>query len=88
MEAETKSCQNCKKDFTIETEDFNFYEKIKVPPPTWCPECRMMRRLSFLNAWDLFWRNCDKCGERTLSTYSPKSEKYNYYNYNNPKLIS
>ena len=74
MEAETKSCQNCKKDFTIETEDFNFYEKIKVPPPTWCPECRMMRRLSFLNAWDLFWRNCDKCGERTLSTYSPKSE--------------
>jgi hypothetical protein len=29
-----KNCQNCKKDFTIESEDFNFYEKIKVSPPT------------------------------------------------------
>ena len=36
MNPETKNCQNCKKDFTIESEDFAFYEKIKVPPPTWC----------------------------------------------------
>jgi hypothetical protein len=33
-------CQNCKKDFTIELDDFRFYEKIKVPPPTFCPEYR------------------------------------------------
>lgn len=33
---ETKSCQNCKKDFIIEPEDFNFYSKMKVPAPTWC----------------------------------------------------
>ena len=30
--------QNCKKEFTIEPEDFNFYEKIKVPAPTFCPK--------------------------------------------------
>jgi len=29
---ETKNCQNCKNDFTIEPDDFSFYEKIKVPP--------------------------------------------------------
>ena len=69
MEAQTKSCQNCKKDFTIETEDFNFYEKMKVPPPTWCPECRMIRRFSFQNTWNLNWRNCDKCRNRMLSVY-------------------
>ena len=68
---ETKTCQNCKKDFVIETEDFNFYEKINVPPPTWCPECRTIRRLSFSNIWNLTWHNCDKCGERTLSMFSP-----------------
>jgi len=45
MKSETKNCQNCKKDFTIEPEDFNFYEKIKVPPPTFCPECRLQRRI-------------------------------------------
>ena len=71
MKAETKNCQNCKKKFTIETEDFNFYEKMKVPPPTWCPECRMVRRMACVNAWSLFWRNCDKCGNRMLSIFSP-----------------
>jgi len=75
---ETKNCQNCKKDFTIEPEDFNFYEKIKVPPPTWCPECRMVRRLSCSNPWSLFWRNCDKCGKRTLSMYTT-SQKITVY---------
>jgi len=47
--SEIKNCQNCKKDFTVEPEDFNFYEKIKVPPPTFCPECRLVRRM--------LWRN-------------------------------
>ena len=67
---EIKNCQNCKKDFTIESDDFSFYEKIKVPAPAWCPECRRIRRFSFLNTWNLFWRNCDKCGNRTLSMFS------------------
>src|SRR3989344_82791 len=74
MQSETQSCQNCKKDFTIEPEDFQFYEKMKVPPPTWCSECRMIRRFSCVNCWYLFWRNCDKCGKRTLSMYSPEQK--------------
>jgi len=49
MGTETCSCANCKAQFVIEPEDFGFYEKIKVPPPTWCPECRMIRRFSFIN---------------------------------------
>lgn len=71
---ETKNCQNCRKDFTIESEDFNFYEKMQVPPPTWCPECRVVRRLSFTNTWSLFWRNCDMCKERTMSIYPPEDK--------------
>ena len=51
---ENRTCQNCKKDFTIEPEDFNFYEKIKVPPPTFCPLCRAQRRLAFRNERKLF----------------------------------
>jgi CxxC-x17-CxxC domain-containing protein len=74
MEPEIKSCQNCKKDFTIETEDFNYYEKIKVPAPTWCSECRMTRRLSCANSWSLFWRNCNKCEKRTLSMFPPEKD--------------
>ncbi len=74
MEAQTKNCQNCKKDFVIESEDFNYYEKIKVPAPTWCPKCRMERRLSFINTWSIYWRNCDKCGEKSMSMYTPDQD--------------
>ena len=35
MNQETKTCQNCKAQFIIEPDDFTFYEKINVPPPTW-----------------------------------------------------
>ncbi len=75
---ENKICQNCHKDFTIETEDFNFYEKVKVPPPTWCPECRMIRRLASGNALSLFYANCAKCDKRTLSMHSPAINKKIY----------
>jgi len=67
-------CQNCKKDFTIEPDDFGFYEKIKVPPPTWCPECRRQRRLSWRNTYNLYNRKCDLCNESTISIYSQESD--------------
>jgi hypothetical protein len=49
MQQEIKQCQNCKKEFTIEPEDFVFYEKMKVPAPTFCPNCRFQRRIVFRN---------------------------------------
>lgn len=67
--SETKTCQNCQKDFTIEPEDFNFYEKIKVPPPTFCPECRFQRRMSWRNEKYLYKRNCDLCKKSIISIY-------------------
>ena len=70
MKQEIKNCQNCKKDFTIESEDFNFYEKIKVPAPTWCPECRQLRRYAWRNERVLYRRNCDLCGKSTVTIYS------------------
>ncbi|HEV7702037.1 MAG TPA: hypothetical protein VGO63_01160 [Candidatus Paceibacterota bacterium] len=68
---ENKICQNCKKDFTIEPDDFGFYEMIKVPPPTWCPECRLMRRLNWLSYRILYKRKCDFTGENIITFYHP-----------------
>ena len=34
----------------------------------------MIRRLASVNGWSLFYRNCDKCGKRTLSMYPPDRE--------------
>ncbi len=71
MQSETKNCQNCKKDFNIESDDFSFYEKIKVPPPTFCPECRYIRRLLDRNEYNLYKRKCDATGELIISIYRP-----------------
>lgn len=69
MSAETKMCQNCKQEFRIEPEDFEFYAKIKVPPPTQCPKCRMIRRALFRNERHFNKRTCDLCKKDTISIY-------------------
>ena len=74
MNSETKQCQNCKNNFIIESEDFDFYKKIDVPPPTFCPECRMQRRMSFLNERTLYKRKCDMTGESIVSLFPEGSE--------------
>ena len=73
MQEETRQCQNCKKDFTIEPDDFAFYETMKVPPPTWCPDCRMMRRFAWMGYGSLYKRKCDFTGEDVIIFYHPDS---------------
>ncbi len=71
MHSETRNCLNCKIDFTIPSEDFVFYEKIKVPAPTFCPECRSARRMVHRNERNLFRRKCDITGKDIISIYRP-----------------
>jgi len=73
MESQTKTCQNCKNDFTIEPDDFLFYEKLKVPAPTFCPECRMIRRFAFRNQKNLFKNKDHFTGEQLFSLIPPDS---------------
>jgi len=71
--SENRTCQNCKNDFIIESEDFKFYEKIKVSPPTFCPECRLIRRLCYRENRSLYKINCDKCKKEIISIYNKKN---------------
>ena len=71
MDSETRVCQNCKENFTIESEDFQFYKKIEVPPPLWCPHCRFIRKLTFINERSLYKRICENCNASTISMYHP-----------------
>ena len=74
---EIKNCQNCKKTFEIDAQDFEFYEKIsdknsevKVPVPTFCPDCRVQRRMQFFNQSKLYKRKCDATGRMIFTTIS------------------
>ena len=81
MEKETKQCQNCKSEFTIEPEDFVFYEKMKVPAPTWCSRCRLIRRMAYRNERTLYKRKCDAPGhsEEITSVVSPDNKDKIHY---------
>ena len=69
MDLENRNCQNCKKDFVIGIDDFEFYKKIKVPPPTWCPHCRFIRKITFINERSLYKSVCGNCKKSIISMY-------------------
>jgi len=74
FKSKTKQCQNCKSKFTIKPEDFEFYKKISVPEPTFCPDCRLQRRMSFRKEAPLFYkRKCDATGKDLITVYNPNS---------------
>lgn len=74
MNSETKNCKKCHADFIIEPRDFAFYEKIQAPLPTRCPECRLVRRLSWRNERSLYRRNCDLCKKPMISVFHPDTK--------------
>ena len=74
MNSEIKNCQSCKQEFKIELEDFSFYQKIKVPPPTFCPKCRNKRRMSWRNERSLYKRVCDATGKNIIAMFSPEEK--------------
>lgn len=64
-----KKCKNCNIDFQITRQDQVFLDKIKVPEPTLCHQCRNQRRMSFRNERHLYQRNCDLCKKSFLAIY-------------------
>jgi hypothetical protein len=78
MNLENKTCQSCKKDFVIEPDDFAFYEKMKVPAPTWCPTCRTKRRLAFRDVRVLYKRQDDLDGKTIFSIF-PSDSPFKVY---------
>jgi len=80
MSSETKTCQNCKREFTIKPEDLEFYEKINVPVPTFCPDCRFQRRTMFRNERVFYKRTCELCNKQVITTFSPESPHTVYCN--------
>lgn len=73
-----KACQDCRQTFEISLDDLKFYEKISpvfngkkylLPPPTFCPDCRHQRRISWRNERSLYYRKCSKTGKKIMAMY-------------------
>lgn len=65
-----KSCGQCSTTFEITQEDLAFYERIGMPPPTLCPDCRLRRRLAWRNEWSFYPHTCALCRKAVISIYS------------------
>jgi len=78
MKSETRTCLKCENEFFIASEDFEFYQKMKVPSPTLCPSCRMQRRMAWRNERALYSRDCDLCNKKVVSIY-PQDARFPVY---------
>ena len=63
-------CKQCQNNFTIYPEDKDFYNRIDVPEPTLCFDCRVQRRYIWRNERVFYDRKCDLCNKSMVSIYS------------------
>ena len=73
INSEVRQCNNCKKQFEVDAQDFGFYARIDVPLPKLCPKCRQQRRMMFRNFKTLYKRNSDRSTKSLVSMYSPQA---------------
>lgn len=77
----TQECKKCKQSFVLDKDELGFYEKMKVPAPKVCPDCRFKMRAMFRNETTLYsGRKCGLCGRGIISMYNPKSPYIVYCN--------
>ena len=44
-----QTCQKCNQEFTLDSDEMGFYDKMQVPHPKMCPTCRFKMRLIFIH---------------------------------------
>lgn len=78
-----KLCRICGVPFAVENADLEFYRKVSpqilgqvylIPPPTQCPECRLVAKLCFVNDFTLYHRKDSQAGTNILSIYPPHTQ--------------
>lgn len=78
MNSEAKTCQNCKQSFVIEPEDFQFYDRLDIPPSDECPRCRWQHLLAFW-VFGRFRKTQSALSGKTMITTFPESVKFPLY---------
>lgn len=64
------ACENCTKNYRVIPNEFSFYERLSIPLPHLCPDCRHARRFKTRGPNQLFDRNCSNCNADIRSSYA------------------
>ena len=72
--------QQCTEAFKIIPEELQFYQRMKLPLPRLCPNCRHYERLAKRNPLKLWHRNCMKsgCTNEFETSYAPNRPEVIY----------
>jgi len=73
-----KSCKNCNQQFQIREEDREYYIKMDVPEPSFCPPCREMRRMAWCNEMYLYPNICRLCGKNIIAQFDKDNPRPAY----------
>lgn len=71
-------CKVTQKYYKITPQEFRFYQKMKLPVPTRCPDQRHLDRIALRNPQRFWQRSCDMCGKNVETTYAPNKAKIVY----------
>lgn len=71
---EVLACTSCKKNYRITSNELKFYRCLSLPIPTFCANCRHLRRLKSKNPKNFWERKCAKCGKNIMTTFPPESK--------------
>jgi hypothetical protein len=66
------TCEATKKNYRIEKFELEFYRKMGLPIPRFCPNERHRKRFLIVNPRQLWMRKCDKCDIEIQSTFAPE----------------
>lgn len=64
-----RKCVLCSDDFKLTKAEIEFYKKMDIRFPVYCPLCRMKQRVAMRNERKMYKRKCDSCKNTLISTY-------------------
>jgi hypothetical protein len=62
---------DCTTAFRLIPNEIQFYERMKLPTPALCPNCRHARRMQWRNPPRLWTRACARCKKPIKTSYAP-----------------
>lgn len=72
------SCVECGKNYKIISQEYTLLQKLQLPIPRLCFECRHQQRCQFRKKRKLYLRKCFKCATAIQTNFSPKNSEKVY----------
>jgi len=67
-------CQKCQQNFEIIPQEKELLQRLQIPTPTLCQDCRRQEKMTWCNVRSIYKRKCTACNDNMISIYSPDKQ--------------